>query len=66
MTCNGMPCFVEAIGERLGMTPISWKEYPDRVVIVFEQGPKLEFTREIEAEPAPTPKPKKQRKTKKK
>jgi hypothetical protein len=64
-----MPCIVKAIGERVGMTPIAWKENKDQLIIVFEQGPKLTFERHIEAEPEPvpeTPKPaRKPRKTKK-
>jgi hypothetical protein len=37
------------------MTPIGWREYVDRVVIVFEQGPKLIFLREDEAKPETPP-----------
>lgn len=52
-----MPCFVKDVGKRLNMTPMSWNEYPDRVVIVFEEGCKLSFPRTPEAEPTPEPAP---------
>lgn len=51
MPDNCMPCTVKALGESVHMTPLSWWEYPDRVVIVFVQGPKLTFYRDVEAEP---------------
>jgi hypothetical protein len=61
-----MPCIVKQIGERVGMNPIAWWEYPERIVIVFEQGPKLTFERLVEQEPEPAPLPKrKPRKAKK-
>jgi hypothetical protein len=62
------PSVVQRIGERVGMTPIAWKEHEDRVVIVFEQGPKMTFMladepKSVEPEPAPK-KPVKRRKAK--
>lgn len=39
------PSLVLALAARLRMTPIAWKEYPDRVVICFAEGPKLTFDR---------------------
>lgn len=63
-----MPCLVKAIGERVGMTPMMWWEYPDHIIITFEQGPKLRFDRTVEAEPEPASKqkaPRKPRKAKK-
>jgi hypothetical protein len=63
-----MPCIVSELGKSVGMTPIAWWEHPDKVVIVFEQGPKLTFMRKVEEEPAtpaPVVPPKKVRKPRK-
>ena len=60
-----MPAAVKALGERVKMTPISWAEYKDRIVIIFEQGPKLTFEREpepVEIQAQEQPKPKRRKK----
>jgi hypothetical protein len=54
---NCVPCIVKALGEQVGLTPLDWWEYPDRVVITFVQGPKLTFIRDVEAEPTKAPEP---------
>jgi hypothetical protein len=53
MTATRVPAIVVALAAKVNMTPIAWKEYPDRVVIVFEQGPKITFERET-SQPAGT------------
>jgi hypothetical protein len=48
-----IPSIVLALAEGVHMTPIAWKEYPGNIVIVFAEGPKISFAREL-AEHKPT------------
>lgn len=70
MNDKGIPPIVLSLALQVNMTPIAWVIHPDRVVIVFEQGPKLTFERELtvhanitnlvmtaDAETAPAPPP---------
>jgi hypothetical protein len=43
-----IPAIVLALGKKVKMTPIAWQEHLDRIIIVFEQGPKIVFDRETE------------------
>ena len=61
-----LPCIVKKLGESVGMTPLDWTEYPDRIVIVFVEGPKLTFTREPETLPTQQQQPTKKKKAAKK
>ncbi len=38
-----IPPIIQQLAIRAGGTPIAWKEYADRTVIVFETGHKLTF-----------------------
>lgn len=40
------PSSVLALAQKVGMTPLDWAEYPDRIVIIFVEGPKMTFERE--------------------
>jgi hypothetical protein len=53
------PTLILELAKKVNMTPIAWKEYPDRVVIVFQEGQKLTFDRlpEKPALPAPVRQP---------
>jgi hypothetical protein len=42
-----IPSLVAALAEQVKMTPIAWKEYPDCIVIVFQEGPKISFDRAL-------------------
>jgi hypothetical protein len=41
-----IPIVVLALAEKVKMTPIAWNVKSDQVIIVFEQGPKLCFSRD--------------------
>jgi hypothetical protein len=41
-----VPDVVQKLADQVKMTPIAWHIYPEKIVIVFEQGPKLSFNRE--------------------
>lgn len=38
-----VPSSVRALAQSVGMTPLDWAEHPDRIVIVFVEGPKMTF-----------------------
>jgi hypothetical protein len=46
-----IPALVLALAATQKMTPIAWSIQPEKVVIVFEQGPKITFDRTLEPEP---------------
>lgn len=52
MTDTKIPAVILGLASQVNGSPIAWKEYPDRVVIVFEDGRKLTFDK---AEPMPAP-----------
>jgi hypothetical protein len=43
---DNVPVIVQKLAYGVKMTPIAWHLYPDKIVIVFEQGPKLTFDRD--------------------
>jgi len=51
------PTHILALAEQVNMTPIKYHEYPDRIVIIFEQGPKMTFDRADITPPTPKPLP---------
>ena len=38
-----VPARVAALAKKEGLTPLDWREYPDRVVIVYVEGPKKTY-----------------------
>lgn len=46
MTIQKVPALVLALSGKVKMTPIAWKIEPDKVTIVFEQGPLMTFNRD--------------------
>ncbi len=51
-----IPPIIQQLAARAGGTPIAWKEYADRYVIVFESGHKLTFDKATSIDPATLPK----------
>lgn len=43
---NTIPAVVLELSKRVGLTPMDWKIYPDRVVIIFTTGQKMIFERD--------------------
>jgi len=41
-----VPSLVQALADKVKMNPIAWHILPDKVIIIFEQGPKLTFDRD--------------------
>jgi len=48
MASQEVPTLIAYFAAQVKMTPIAWHIEPAYVVIVFEQGPKMRFEREIE------------------
>ncbi len=54
-----VPALVQSLSDKVNMNPIAWHILPDKVIIIFEQGPKLTFGRDdfqvkvMEAKPEP-------------
>ena len=44
---NHIPMVVMALSAQVRMHPIAWKEDRDTVVIVFQEGPKVVFSRAL-------------------
>jgi hypothetical protein len=47
-TQEKIPLDVLAIADKMKMTPIAWNIHPSFIVIVFEQGPKMIFHRDVD------------------
>ena len=46
MTEPHIPAIVMSLAQKVGKKPMEWKEYPDRVVIIFTNGQKMVFDRQ--------------------
>ncbi len=54
---TNIPAIVIALASQAKGNPIAWKQYPDRTVIVFEDGRKLIFEKASETEAATVSQP---------